>query len=418
MTAKLTIGAMGPQGDGFARQDGHAVFVPFTLPGETVEADGKPPRLELKAVLTKSAERIPAPCPHFGSCGGCQVQHWAAEPYRAWKRELLVSAFAREGIDTTVGALIPCPPASRRRATLKARRRDGEVAVGFMARGSDALVAIGPCPILRPALETALPEFAALAGTLIRGSEDISLAVLEAQNGVAIAIEAEQMPTPDMLTALVNRAARSGLLQVAVNGDVIFERTVPQVAFCDTFVTPPPGGFLQAVAEIEEEMAALVTGHLKGAKTIVDLFAGSGTFAARLSQKARVHAVESEAPALAALEKAQRPSGARPITTEACDLFDAPLTAAELNTYDGICLDPPRAGAEAQVAEIAQSTVPKVAYVSCDPASLARDAARLVRGGYRLDSLTPLDQFLHTPHVEAVALFSKPKPKVKRSIFR
>jgi 23S rRNA (uracil1939-C5)-methyltransferase len=415
---KLTIEEMGPLGDGFARDHGRGVFVPFALPGEVVEADGEPPRLTLQSVLAQSAERVSPPCPHFGQCGGCQTQHWAAEPYQIWKRDLLISAFVKEGIDVKVAPLLTCPPAARRRATLKARRRDGEVALGFMARGSDELIAIGPCPILRPALEAALPEFATLAGTVLRGNEDVSIAVLEAQNGIAVAIEAEQMPTADMLTALVNRAARSGFLQVAVNSDIVFERAAPQIAFGETLVTPPPGGFLQGVAEIEEKMVALVVGHLKGAKTIVDLYAGSGTFAARLSEKARVHGVESEAAALAALEKAKSPSGARPITAETRDLFEAPLTAAELNTYDAICLDPPRAGAEAQAAEIAQSAVPKVAYVSCDPASLARDAARLVRGGYKLESLSPLDQFLYTPHVEAVALFSKPKPKVKRSIFR
>lgn len=415
---ELTIDAIGPQGDGIARQGGRPVYVPFTLPGEHVQAEGAPPRLNLVEIKQESAERTPPPCPHFGKCGGCQVQHWAQTPYQSWKRDLLTHAFSREAIDVTPEALVPCPAQARRRATLTARRQGPDVAIGFMARGTDELVAIGPCTILRPALEQALPDFAALAATIMRGKEDVTLSVLEADNGIAVALNMELDPSADMLTALVNRAAKCGFVQVAVNGAVIFERAQPIISFGQAQISPPPGGFLQAVAEIEDAMAKLVCNHLKKAKKAADLFSGAGTFTTRLAAQARVHAVEAEASALAALEKASLPSGSRPISTEVRDLFEAPLHCADLNAFDGVCLDPPRAGAATQVAELAASSVPKVAYISCDPKSLARDAAILMKGGYTLDSLTPFDQFLYTPHVEAVALFSKPKIKAKRSIFR
>ncbi|MEL6751015.1 MAG: RNA methyltransferase [Pseudomonadota bacterium] len=415
MSATYDIDHVGSLGDGVAVAPSLR-HIPFTLPGERVSVKGTDN--ERLVVEDPSPDRIKPSCPHFGTCGGCQLQHWSPGPYLAWKRDLVTRAFARQKIDATIDSIVGCPPASRRRATFTARKVEGKTRLGFMERKSERLVAIGPCPVLRPSLEAALSQLTDLAATILRGNEDLSVAVLDANNGIAVSLVTEQTPSADMVTALVNVAAKAGFIQVAMNGDVVFERAAPVVSFGAAAITPPPGGFLQAVREAEDAMSALVVDHLSRAKRVADLFSGSGTFAARLAARSRVHAVEAQSEALTALSSASLPDGAKPLTTETRDLHDAPLHADELNRFDGLCLDPPRAGAAAQVEQIAKSTVPKLAYVSCDPKSLARDLAVLLKGGYRLKRVVPFDQFLFTPHVEVIALLSKPKNRAKRSIFR
>ncbi|MGI9366334.1 MAG: class I SAM-dependent RNA methyltransferase, partial [Rhizobiaceae bacterium] len=204
----------------------------------------------------------------------------------------------------------------------------------------------------------------------------------------------------------------------SVNREVIFERERPVVTFGRAKVAIPSGSFLQASSTAEQEMASLVCKHLNGRKSVADLFCGSGTFSLQLAERSKLHAVEMEGDALDALRSATGTSGLKAITTQQRDLHALPLTASELKVFDGLCLDPPRAGAEAQVHEIAGTDIRSLAYVSCNPATLARDAAILINGGYSLKQVTPIDQFVHSPHIEIVALFTKKPTKASRSIFR
>ena len=415
---EVIIDKIGSLGDGMGMLNGQPVFVPGTIDGETVDASGEPPRFELEKVISNSPHRIDPTCQHFGVCGGCLLQHVSSKHVLDWKRQEVELAFSRARIDVKVEPTIGCEIGSRRRVTFTAKRISTNVVLGFKQRGSDELVAIEQCPILLPVLENNLSTFADLAKILIRGSEEIQLAINACDNGLDLNFALEQAPTEDMIAALVRAVAKTGFLRASINGDIVIEREKPVVAFGEAQVEIPPGGFLQAVAEAENAMAKLVSKHLKRSKKIVDLFSGSGTFSLRLARTAQVHTVEMEAAALSGLNSANGADGLRAISTEVRDLYDLPLMASELKRFDGICLDPPRAGAMDQVKQIAKTETRAVAYVSCNPTSLAQDAAILIKGGYKLESIHPIDQFVFSPHIEVVALFSKQAEKAKRSIFR
>jgi len=414
---KLTIETLGARGDGIAKIDGRAVFVPFTLAGEVVEAEGELPHLTLNEVLTKSANRVSPPCPHFGTCGGCSLQHADAPTMLDWKRQKVVDCFAAEGLSPEIGTCVASDIASRRRVTFTAQRTDDGVVLGFKERASDDLVGITACSILLPQIADHIATFTKLCASILRGREEIQLTVTACDNGLDLSFALPQELTSGLTADFVRAFAKTNFIRASANGDILVEREKPIVTFGKAHVAVPSGGFLQAVEAIEQEMARLVIGHLKKSKRVVDLFCGSGTFALRLAQRAKVHAVESEKTSLEALQQASGADGLKPVTTEKRDLFEAPMTAKELSSFDGICLDPPRAGAQAQVAEIIKTDIARLAYVSCNPQTLARDAAELVKAGFALDQVTPLDQFLFSPHVEVVALFSRKMVGRKKSIF-
>ncbi|MFD0915978.1 class I SAM-dependent RNA methyltransferase [Pseudahrensia aquimaris] len=414
---KIDIRDVGALGDGVGEHNGLSVFVPYTLAGESVVAEGTPPHLALASVEKASAERVEPPCPHFGTCGGCAVQHWERAPYLEWKRGLLANALAAAGLDAKVAPCVPCDAGSRRRATFSARRTDDGLVFGFHEWQDEAIVQLSQCPVLHPAISSKMEAIAKLCPVLMRGREIVQVLVTQCDNGLDLAFTLEQMPSDAMEADFVRAFSRSQFLRASANGAILVEREKPIVSFGAVQVAIAPGTFLQTVPEVEAVMARDVAKHLAKSKRIVDLFSGSGTFALRLAQKARVHAVESDGLALEALATGAGGEGLKPVTTEERDLFEAPLTVKELNRFDGICLDPPRAGAAEQVANIAKSDVKRVAYVSCSPASLARDLKVLVRGGYQIDSATPYDQFLWSPHVEAVVTLSRPKSKAQRPIF-
>ncbi|MEM1039700.1 MAG: RNA methyltransferase [Pseudomonadota bacterium] len=413
----ITVEILGHLGDGMARRDSKPVIIPQGLPGERYSQteDGF-------TRLNASGERVEAACSHFGTCGGCALQHVAQNTYLTFKRSLVSNAFKRAGIASSIikdiKPCLPCPPASRRRVTFTARIVDGTARLGFMGRGSHEFVPIRQCPVAHPMITEALETFNALAGQMLRGSGDsIQLLVTACENGLDLALEAERDPSSDMLAALVRSLARSGILRAAVNGDVIFEREKPIIRFGKASVTPPPGGFLQAVSAAEDAMAELVTNHLAKAKTVADLFCGSGAFTHRLSGTSRVAGFETAQDAVAALLTARVPEGAKPVAGHVRDLFETPLTARELRAFDGVCLDPPRAGASLQCEELARSDVKRIAYVSCNPATLAGDLAVLIKGGYAVKTVQPIDQFLFAPHVEIVVLLEKENVKKRKAIF-
>ncbi len=411
MSNRFSIARLGAQGDGVADTETGQVFIPFALPGETVTAAREKDRGTLIAVLEPSPQRIEPACRHFTECGGCVLQHLEDAAYRNWKRDRVAQALKSKGIDPALpGELVPCAPHSRRRVTFSARRTEAGMLLGYNRAASHTIIDIAECPIATPEIEAALPKLRRLAGLLANTPQAFHLTVTSTLSGLDIAAAGLGKLTDKARSELTGFMTREKLARLTVDGEIILEPVKPQISFGTIAVNPPPGGFLQAVASAEQVMADLVLGHLAKAKRVADLFAGAGAFALRLASRSEVHAVEGDAPALAALDRGFRfGTGLKRVTHERRDLFRRPLFAKELNAFDGIVFDPPRAGAEDQSKQIARSDVPWVAAVSCNPLTLARDLRILVDGGYTLKSVTPIDQFLWSPHVEAVALLEKPK---------
>lgn len=412
MSSRFVIDRLGAQGDGVAETETGPVFIPFALPGETVTVARQKDRAEMISLLDASPRRQAPVCRHFGTCGACALQHLEDADYRAWKRQKVVDALQTRGIEAPVAELIPCAVESRRRVVLTARRTEAGMLLGYLKAMSHEIVDIEENPIARPEIVAALPLLRKLAALVANSARPFKLTVTATGSGLDIAAADSGVLAAPARQAVSDFVMRAGFARLSVDGDIVVEPKKPVVMFGGVAVSPPPGGFLQAVAAAEDAMAALVSTHLRKAKKIVDLFAGSGAFALRLAGQAEVHAVEEDAAALAALDRGFRfATGLKRVTVERRDLFRRPLTFKELNLFDGLVFDPPRAGAEDQAKQIARSTIPLVAAVSCNPATLARDLAILTAGGYAVKSVTPIDQFLWSPHVEAVALLEKPKKR-------
>ncbi|RAZ80346.1 class I SAM-dependent RNA methyltransferase [Mesorhizobium atlanticum] len=410
MSTRFTIARLGSQGDGIASAEGGEVFIPFTLPGETVTAARQKDRATLMSVLEASPLRVDPACRHFTECGGCALQHYQAEAYRQWKREKVVQALKAKGIACDIAELVPCAPHSRRRVTFSARRTEAGMLLGFVRALSSEIIPIEECPISHPAIVSALDRLRALADLVCAMPRAFHMTVTVTASGLDIAVHEAGKLGDHQRRIASNFVMAEGLARLSVDGEIIVEPKKPVVQFGPVAVAVPPGAFLQATEAAEQAMAGLVGQHLSRARKVADLFAGCGSFALRLGAKSEVHAVEGEAAALAALDRAYRfGTGLKRVTSERRDLFRRPLTFKELNAFDGLVFDPPRAGAEDQSKQIARSDVPLVAAVSCNPVTLARDLRILVDGGYALKSVTPIDQFLWSAHVEAVALLEKPK---------
>jgi 23S rRNA (uracil1939-C5)-methyltransferase len=410
---RLTIDHVGHRGDGVSLVDGEAVYVPYTLGGETVEVAAvpghHPERRRLLAVEAASPERIAPFCPHFGVCGGCAVQHWEMERYRAWKRNLVVETLAQAKLDCEVAPLIDAHGSGRRRITLHARMSTHQVLkVGFAAANSHDIVPVDRCPILDPGLDRALDAAWALAEPLTGNGKPLDIQVTATRGGLDIDVRGSGPLKPAMITAASRIAEHHRLARLTRHGELMVQRAPPSISIGKAEVILPPGSFLQATAAGEEALAALVAERCDKAKHIADLFCGVGPFALRLASKARVTAFDSDAGAVAALQKAATAtSGLKPVKAEARDLFRRPLVPQELREIDAVVFDPPRQGAQAQSLQLAASKVPVVIAVSCNAATFVRDARILVDGGYRIEGVTPVDQFRHTPHVELVARFSR-----------
>jgi 23S rRNA (uracil1939-C5)-methyltransferase len=409
---RLLIDHVGHRGDGVSFADGESMFVPYTLGGETVEAEpvgGHPDRRHATRIEQPSPERIEPFCRYFGSCGGCAIQHWRADAYRAWKRAIVVETLQYAGIECEVVPLVDAHGAGRRRITLHARRgEDGELRTGFAAASSHAIVAIDNCPILDPGLRGALDAARALAEALRPAGKPLDIQVTAASNGLDVDVRGSGPLSPALIATLSSVAQRHGLARLTRHGELVLMRNPPVIEIGAARVTLPPGSFLQATLAGEETLAALVEGHCKRARHIADLFCGVGPFALRLAKNAKVTAFDSDAVAVTALQKAATStSGLKPLKAEARDLFRRPLMPQELRDYDTVVFDPPRQGAQTQVKQLAASKVATVIAVSCNAATFARDARMLIDGGYRIEGVTPVDQFRHTPHVELVARFSR-----------
>jgi 23S rRNA (uracil1939-C5)-methyltransferase len=367
------------------------------LAGETIDsATGQ--------VLQPSPERIEPFCKYYVRCGGCQLQHWQQVPYQDWKKNLIASALLKRGIEFPVGEIIDAHGAGRRRVSLHVRCKDGAVIAGFMAARSHDLIDIDLCPILVPALQNSTDIARKLGSKL--GDCDVSLTA--ADNGLDVSIKVERKIADEQMPKLAGLVTELNLARLTINGNMVATRVTPVVSIGKALVQVPLGSFLQATKVGEEALATLVMNALGKAKSVADLFCGIGPFALRIAEKAKVTAIDSDKPAIASLAQAVRlTTGIKPLKAEVRDLMREPLVANELKEFDAVVFDPPRAGAEAQARQLAKSNVKTVVAVSCDPASFARDAEILVGGGYKVKSLTAVDQFKWTSHVEIVGTFSR-----------
>ena len=411
----VTVTRLGARGEGVAQAQGGRVFVPYALPGESVRAQVEGERARLIEIMKPSADRIAPFCPYYGSCGGCAVQALAQEPYRRWKRELVVEALRRAGIEAQVEPLVePLMDAhgeGRRRAVFHARfGEEGRrgLRVGFMQARAHTLVEIESCPILAPGMAGALAAVRAIAAALASARKPLDMLVTSTLTGLDVDVRGCGSLRSALARKLVETAERLDLARLSNHGDILAQARAPQLRIGASLVEPPSGAFLQATQAGELALAKLVLEGVAGAGEVADLFAGIGTFALRIAAKAGVHAVDLEAGPLEALARAGGTTpGMAPITVEARDLFRRPLCGGELERFEAVVFDPPRAGAHGQAAALAASTIPRLVAVSCSPTSFARDAALLMAGGYRLERLVPIDQFRHSAHVELVAWFSK-----------
>jgi 23S rRNA (uracil1939-C5)-methyltransferase len=416
---ELVATAMGGQGGAVADWQGKKVFVPFALPGERVRATLQPAAAgDLAAtdieILAMSPDRVAPACRHFGTCGGCALQHWAEPPYRRWKADLVRQVLSHRGLalperlDTVF-----VPHATRRRAEFAAVKQGGEVQLGFHAGGSSAIVDQHECPILVPALANLVPPLRGVLRNVLREQERADVLATLTLTGIDLLISADDPPNTVRRQVLARFAAESNVARIAWQAkrgtpEPIVLLRPPQVRFGEAIVDLPIPSFLQPSAEGEAALKAAVLAMIGKPKRIAELYAGAGSFTFDLARIGKVHAVEGGKPALAALDQAaKRAQLGHRITTEVRDLERAPLTLQELKTYDAVVFDPPRAGAKAQSEMLAKARVKRIVGVSCNPATFARDARGLADGGYDLAAITIVDQFIWSPHVELVAEFRR-----------
>lgn len=406
MSEIVQITGLGAEGDGTATTAaGEPIFIPQALPGETWRfEEGYPPE-----PVTLLPDRRRAPDPDDEPCGGCVARHMPFAMYEAWKRDFLVRALRQQKIEAEVEPLITVPEHSRRRATFNARRMKGAMHIGYHGRRSHDLVAAEDCPVLDRRIVALLPALAELASIAAGEEEETRVAITLTDTGADVDVEGSERSLSAPARAKIGEIAASAkLARVSVGGVPVIERQAPELHFAGKAVTPPPGSFLQAVPEAERAMIDLVTAALGKAKQVGDLFCGLGTLTLPIAQKARVTAFDADRSAIDALNEAQRKNqGLKPFTARVRDLFRDPLSPTEMKDLDAVVLDPPRIGAKAQCERLAQSKVKRVVMVSCNPATLARDLRILINGGYRLETVTPIDQFLYSPHLESVAVLSR-----------
>lgn len=411
----FVIERLGHQGDGIAAGP---VFVPRALPGERVSGIRRGDRLEDVKILVPSDARVSPVCRHYKTCGGCQLQHASDQTVAAFKADVVRHALAAHGIEAPITALHTSPAKSRRRATFALRRTKKGALWGFHARASDTVIAVPECQLVLPELLNVDPLMQALAqaGGSRKGEMAVTLTLSTA--GLDVSVTGGKALDDALTLALSPIAEAHGLARLTWDGDVIGMREAPRHRFGAAEVTPPPGAFLQATDHGQDALVTAVRRAVSGDKGI-DLFAGSGTFTLPLAEDCAMHGVEGDAEMIAALDLGWRGAqGLKLVTGEARDLFRRPMLPDELNRFDFAVLDPPRAGAEAQVAELAKSDLAKIAYVSCNPVSFARDAAVLGEAGFTLEWIEIVDQFRWSAHVELAARFVRPTAPASPAIGR
>ncbi len=402
------IVGLGHSGDGIAEVDRRRVFVPLAAPGDRVRVEcGAGGRARLIEVVAPGAGRAEPSCGHFGACGGCALQHLSDAAYLDFKRDQVVRALAQRGFaDPPVRAPVVVAPGTRRRAALKAARVGGRAVLGLSERAGHRIVDLVQCPVLTPALEAMLARLRALAGEILDAGERAELLLTESDSGVALDLRLKRPPALADRERLAAFAEAQRLARVAWNGEMVVERVQSVMRWDGASVALPVEPFLQATAAGERAMVAIAAAAVGQAKAVADLFCGTGAFTLPLSARARIDAFDSDEAAVAALAQAAR-RASRPVAAARRDLFRRPLEPVELDRYDAVVLDPPYAGARAQAERLAACRVPVVVLASCNPGTFARDARIMVDGGYRLDAVTPIDQFRWSAETELVGTLHK-----------
>ena len=401
----VTVAALGARGDGIVETPDGPLHIPYVLPGEKISAEISGNRAKLVEIIASATQRIDPACRHFGTCGGCSVQHLKEDDYAGWKRQVLQKALQARGIDKEVDPLVLCDVSTRRRAGFTVLASGKSVQLGFHRMRGNQLVDIEECPVLHPQISGRFDGLRKLARLTGGSRKPARMLVTATQTGLDIDLERAVQLTARTAPQTADLMSQNGIARLSSDGQVVMEVAKPIIMFGDVAVTPPPGGFLQATIAAENAMSTLIADHVLPARRVADLFSGCGTFAFRLAAKSAIHAVENHAGSIAALDMAARNAqGLKPVTTEKRDLSRRPLMPTELKRFDAVVFDPPRAGAEEQARMIAKSPVRRIAAVSCNPGTLARDLRILIDGGYQLERVVPIDQFLWSHHVEAVAL--------------
>jgi 23S rRNA (uracil1939-C5)-methyltransferase len=404
LSETVEIVKLGSAGDGVTA-DG--LYVPYTVPGDSVRVRREGARGYAEEIVTGGPWRATPPCRHFTRCGGCALQMIAREPYLAWKRNLVVETLKQRGFaDVPVEDIRAVGPRTRRRATFKAHKEMSGVEIGFYAPGSQTLIDIQDCPILTPALFVVIAPLRNALNDIFKMGEKAELHATLTDTGIDLTIRQKRARKLDWLVGAAAMSRDLKLARLSWNDELIALNSQPMHRIGPFSVALPPESFLQPTREGERILQDLVRQDIGDAKRVADLFAGCGTFALTLADTCTVHALDHAGPHIAALLAAAK-AGRGKLTAETRDLFRRPLMPAELARFDAVILDPPRPGASAQVRALAESKVPRVLYVSCNPASFARDARTLADGGFQLSRVVPIDQFLWSPHVELLALFSR-----------
>lgn len=418
MIKTLTIDHLGREGDGVARTENGPVFIPYTLPGEVVRAYVDKGRGEIIEILEPGTDRIEPVCKHFGTCGGCTLQHMKPDSYLAWKRQQVENILRKSGIVFSVPEPIAVAPGTRRRAAFSFKAAKNGVHLGFHARKSNEIVSPEECPILHPALEQQLipgttgkktmGNLARLAALAMRAKREDRMVATLGQNGVTIDATGRS-PGNNRHQLEEMWDATAPFWKVTLNDELASMDQGDDVVESGGFeLSVPPGAFLQATAEAEAALVNHAIPFLKDCRSCADLFCGIGTFTLPMARFATVLAVETEQAALNALDKtASRTKKIKKIKTLRRDLFKHPISHMELKKVDGVLFDPPRAGASAQCEQLVKSGVGRIAAISCNPVSFARDARVLIDGGFEMKSLQPVDQFLWSPHIELAATFAR-----------
>jgi 23S rRNA (uracil1939-C5)-methyltransferase len=413
-TTILTIDRLGELGEGIARTPEGLVFVPYSLPGETIVAGIDGTRATLAEVVIPSSHRIAPHCRYFSRCGGCAVQTLAGPSYANWKRDLVAAALRRAGLSSRVQDLVDAHGVGRRRATFHARYPRLRPSTGFMQARAHKIVEIDSCPLLAPSLANALPVARAIAEALAASAKPLDILVTATASGLDVDVKGHGPLHDKLRQNLVPVALEHDLARLSNHGEIVLMQREPMLSMGKAKVVPPPGAFLQATESGEKTLAARICAHVAGTRHIADLFSGIGTFALRMAEFATVSAFDLDEAALRALARAAATSGLRPVAVAWRDLYRRPLGPKELEDFDAIVFDPPRAGSESQARAIAASSVPLTVAVSCNAQTFARDAAILCAGGYEMTGVEPVDQFRHTPHVEIVACFRRARHRRKK----
>ena len=410
MADEFEISHLGAHGDGVARDGGGGgagdgdIFIPYTLPGELVNAKRDGSWAVLDKILKPSDQRVKAVCRHFTRCGGCKLQHMQLDQYNEWKVARVRDALSRQGIECAFEPVWSAGMGARRRAVFSASRTKKTVQFGFIHYRGGLIENVTECPILVPEIEMHLDDLRRLAGHFLTRKREAKLAVTACLDGLDVRIDgARGELAADIIGRISGDCEAARVQRLIVDGEILYQNGEPEVLLSGVRVRMPIIGFLQACENAEIRMADIITAGLSGCKSVLDLFAGVGTFSFALARDVSVLAVENSGSSLGALRVGFEGSkNIKPISVLNRDLFLDPMSAKELEKFDGVVFDPPRAGAEAQAKQLAKSDVGNVYAVSCNPITLGRDLKVMLDGGYTIKSVHPIDQFVYSAHVEVL----------------